>query len=99
MLSPFEWLKMARKVVSMPKFDAMDLTVSNKAVLGFNLSFFAEEVEILSDMFDQILLWIEDGKLKCPRVCKMTIENIADAHTFIQSGKSSGKIVLTTASS
>ena len=66
MLSPFEWLKMARKVVSMPKFDAMDLTVSNKSVLGFNLSFFADEVEILSDLFDQILIWMEEKKLKCP---------------------------------
>lgn len=98
MLSPLEWLRMAKKVALMPKFDAMDLTVSNKSVLGFNLSFFAEEVEILSDLFDQILVWIEEKKLKCPRVCEMSMENVAEAHTFIQSGKSSGKIVLTTAS-
>mmetsp|Transcript_11211 Transcript_11211/g.27556 ORF Transcript_11211/g.27556 Transcript_11211/m.27556 type:complete len:452 (-) Transcript_11211:20-1375(-) len=98
MLSPLEWLRMARKVAVMPKFDAMDLTVSNKAVLGFNLSFFADEVELLSEMFDQILLWIEENKLKCPRVCEMPMENVAEAHTFIQSGKSSGKIVLTTTS-
>lgn len=98
MLSPFEWLRMAKKVAVMPKFDAMDLTVSNKSILGFNLSFFAEEVEILSDLFDQILLWIEDGKLKCPRTCEMPMKNVAEAHTFIQSGKSSGKIVLTTSS-
>ena len=96
MLSPLEWLCMARKVAVMPKFDAMDLTVSNKSVLGFNLSFFADEVEILSDMFDQILVWIEEGKLKCPRVCTMQMENVGEAHSFIQSGKSSGKIVLTT---
>ena len=96
MLSPLEWLRMARKVAVMPKFDAMDLTVSNKSVLGFNLSFFADEVEILSDMFDQILSWIEDGKLKCPRVCTMPMEKVGEAHTFIQSGQSSGKIVLTT---
>ena len=97
MLNPFEWVKMAQKVMGMPKFDAMDLTVSNKAVLGFNLSFFAEEVEILSDLFDQIVIWIEEGKLKCPRVCEMNMRDIADAHTYIQSGKSSGKIVLSTA--
>ena len=80
----------------MPKFDAMDLTVSNKSVLGFNLSFFADEVEILSDMFDQILIWIEEGKLNCPRVCEVTMDKVGEAHSFIQSGKSSGKIVLTT---
>jgi len=98
MLSPMEWLRMAKKMALMPKFDAMDLTVSNKSVLGFNLSFFAEEVEILSELFDQILQWIEEKKLKCPRICEMPMENVAEAHAFIQSGKSSGKIVLTTAS-
>ena len=57
---------MAGKVAAMPKFDPMDLTVSNKSVLGFNLSFFADEIEVLSDMFDQILIWIEERKLRCP---------------------------------
>ncbi|KAL7549066.1 hypothetical protein ACHAWF_012333 [Thalassiosira exigua] len=98
MLSPIEWLRMAKKVAVMPKFDAMDLVVSNKSILGFNLSFFADEVEILSDMFDQVLQWIEGGKLKCPRVVEMPMANIADAHTLLQSGKSIGKIVLTTKS-
>ena len=87
---------MAGRMFFMPKFDAMDLTVSNKSVLGFNLSFFADEVEILSDMFDQILIWIEEGKLKCPRVCEMPMDEVGEAHSFIQSGKTSGKIVLTT---
>ncbi len=89
---------MAGKVAAMPKFDPMDLTVSNKSVLGFNLSFFADEIEVLSDMFDQILIWIEERKLRCPRVCEMPMESVAKAHEFIQSGKSSGKIVLKTTS-
>ena len=88
---------MAWRVASMPRFDAMDLTVSNKSVLGFNLSFFADEVEVLSDLFDRILAWIEEGKLRCPRVSEMAMENVAEAHAFIQSRKSSGKIVLKTA--
>ena len=80
----------------MPKFDAMDLTVSNKSILGFNLSFFAEERDILSDMFDQVVEWIEEKKLLCPRVVEMEMKNVGEAHTLIQSGKSIGKIVLTT---
>lgn len=96
MLSPLEWIRMAKKVVSMPKFDAMDLTVSNKAVLGFNLSFFADERNVLSDMFDQVLQWIENDELRCPRIVEMDMHNVADAHTLIQSGKSIGKIILNT---
>ncbi|KAL3802660.1 hypothetical protein HJC23_011984 [Cyclotella cryptica] len=94
MLSPLEWMRMAKKVVKMPKFDAMDLTVSNKAVLGFNLSFFAEEMDILSDQFDQILQWIMEGKLRCPRIVEMDMNDVAEAHTLLQSGKSIGKIIL-----
>jgi len=96
MLNPLEWIRMARKQSNMPKFDAMDLTVSNKSVLGFNLSFFAEEREVLSDMFDQILEWISNEKLECPNVVEMEMENIALAHEFISSGKSIGKIVVKT---
>mmetsp|Transcript_7076 Transcript_7076/g.15603 ORF Transcript_7076/g.15603 Transcript_7076/m.15603 type:complete len:453 (-) Transcript_7076:676-2034(-) len=95
-LSPLEWIRMTKKVAIMPKFDAMDLTVSNKSILGFNLSFFAEERDILSDMFDQVVEWIEEKKLLCPRVIEMEMKNVGEAHTLIQSGKSIGKIVLTT---
>ena len=45
-LSPLSWLRMARDVLRMPKFDAMVLTLESKSVLGFNLSFFADEKEL-----------------------------------------------------
>ena len=96
MLNPFEWIKMALKQSRMPRFDAMDLTVSNKSVLGFNLSFFAEEREVLSDMFDQILEWVRYEKLECPNVVEMEMKNVSLAHEFLQTGKSMGKIVLST---
>ena len=96
MLSPMEWIRMAQKMNSMPKFDAMDLTVENKAVLGFNLSFFSGEGELVSKLFDQICEWLNDGCLRFPRVQTMDISEIAEAHTLIQSGSSIGKIVINT---
>lgn len=95
-LSPLEWLRMGMKMRYMPTFDPMEMGGSNKGVLGFNLSFFADEREVLSDLFDQVLKWLEEGKLECPRVVDMPMERIAEAHDLIQSGKSIGKIVLTT---
>jgi NADPH:quinone reductase-like Zn-dependent oxidoreductase len=94
MLNPFAWLSMARKMSQMPKFNAMDLVKSNKSVLGFNLSFFVDEIEMLGVMYDQIGQWLTDGKLQCPRVTEMDMKNIAEAHQFLQSGKSVGKIVM-----
>jgi len=99
MLSPAQWIGMARKAATMPKFDPMDLTVSNKSVLSFNLSFFADETEVLSKFFAQICTWIEEGKLRPPRVVDMLMTQVVEGHELIQSGKSIGKIVLNTATS
>ena len=94
MLSPMEWIRMAKKMTSMPTFDPMDLTVSNKSVLGFNLSFFADEREVVGELFDQICTWLKEKKLRCPRIEKMKMKDIGEAHSLIQSGLSVGKIVM-----
>ena len=87
---------MGRKMSSMPKFDPMDLVVSNKAILGFNLSFFADETDLVGALFDQVCQWWESGALQCPIMQTMEMERIGQAHQLIMSGKSIGKIVLTT---
>ena len=45
-LSPLSWLRMAWGMLRMPRFDAMDMTLDSKAVMGFNLSFFEDETEV-----------------------------------------------------
>lgn len=96
MLSPMQWIRMARKMNSMPKFDPMEMGASNKAVLAFNISFFADEADMMLGLFDQVCTWLEEGKLECPRVVEMGMTEIADAHDLIQSGTTVGKIVLNT---
>ena len=95
MLSPLEWIRMSMKQQKMPKFDPMEMGTDNKAVLAFNLSFFAEEREMLSDFFGVVLDWIREGKLECPRITEFDgLETIAEAHDLIQSGKSVGKLIV-----
>lgn len=96
MLSPVEWLKMIFKVSKMPKFNAMDFVSSNRSMLGFNLSFFVNEIGMLSRLYDQIGTWLQQEKLQVPRVVEMDMTEIAAAHELIQSGKSIGKIVILT---
>jgi len=96
MLHPMEWIRMIRKMTRMPKFDPMRLTATNKSVLGFNLSFFVDEIEMLGTLYNQISTWVERGELHCPRVVTMPMNEIANAHALIQSGKSIGKIVIVT---
>jgi synaptic vesicle membrane protein VAT-1 len=95
-LSPLEWIRMGLRMGKMPKFDPMEMGSSNKAVLAFNLSFFSNEREMLSSLFSQILVWIEEGKLQCPRVVELPMSEVGEAHALIQSGATVGKIVLRT---
>lgn len=95
-LSPLQWWNMAFKMKAMPKFNPMDLTVSNKSVMGFNLSFFEKEVDLVSQLFDQVCEWLEKGQLECPRIVEMEMADIGEAHNLIMSGKSVGKIVIRT---
>lgn len=98
-LNPMEWVRMVLKASKMPAFDPMELVTSNKSVMGFNLSFFVNEIEMLEAMYDQIERWMSDvdGKgalLRCPRVTEMEMDDIREAHQLIQSGKTVGKLVM-----
>ena len=62
LLNPIEWMKMIYKSSQMPQFDPMDLVSSNKSVLGFNLSFFVDEINMLMPMYDQIEFWLTSFK-------------------------------------
>eukprot|EP00980_Cylindrotheca_fusiformis_P003196 scaffold725_cov133-Cylindrotheca_fusiformis.AAC.4 len=96
MLHPLAWAKMIWNVLKMPKFDAMEFVTSNRSLLGFNLSFFVDEIELLEDFYNTISTWLEDGKLQPPRLVEMDMQDIGLAHELIQSGKSVGKIVIRT---
>jgi NADPH:quinone reductase-like Zn-dependent oxidoreductase len=98
-LNPMEWVRMVLKASKMPAFDPMELVTSNKSVMGFNLSFFVNEIEMLEAMYDQIERWMSDtdgkgGLLRCPRVTEMAMDDIREAHQLIQSGKTVGKLVM-----
>jgi len=96
MLSPWAWIKMAFGMAKMPKFDSMGMVMDSKAVMGFNLSFFAEEREIIGTYLDQIGTWLEAGQLRVAQVTEYEMEQVAEAHALIQSGRSVGKIVCRT---
>ena len=53
-LSPVEWVKMIIGLVQMPRFDPMAMVLESKAVAGFNLSFFADENELIERYMKQV---------------------------------------------
>mmetsp|Transcript_29584 Transcript_29584/g.71200 ORF Transcript_29584/g.71200 Transcript_29584/m.71200 type:complete len:97 (-) Transcript_29584:14-304(-) len=70
--------------------------VGNRSILGFNLSFFVDEIGLLVQFYEQISDWLQKGLLKVPHVVEMDMKDISKAHELIQSGKSVGKIVIMT---
>lgn len=80
----------------MPKFDPMQMVLDSKTVSGFNLSFFADEKDLIDAYLKQLVSWIEEGKLSVQESTVFDMKEIGRAHELIQSGNSVGKIVLTT---
>jgi len=95
-LNPLNWLRMGFGMASMPHFDSMRMVLENKAILGFNLSFFAEEHGLIDKYMLQLKEWLDSGKIKVSKVTEFSMDQVAEAHSLIQSGKSVGKIVLRT---
>ena len=96
-LSPWHWLRMAKGMASMPTFEPMDLVLSSKSVHGFNLSFFADETDLVDAYMAQLLAWVSAGQLRVARVETFDFAALPAAHALIQGGQSVGKIVCETA--
>ena len=79
-----------------PRFSPFDMTTSNRSVLGFNLSFLFDKTAVLEVGLEQVLQWLEQGKLRPPTVTTYPFESVAEAHRDLESGQTVGKLVLTT---
>jgi len=78
-----------------PRFSPFDLTTRNRSVLGFNLSFLFDRKTILATGMQQLLQWLQQGKLRPPAVTSYPFEAVAEAHRALESGQTVGKLVLT----
>jgi NADPH:quinone reductase-like Zn-dependent oxidoreductase len=88
------YLKAAWGLVKMPRFNPMKLITENKSVIGFNLSFLFDRDDLVGEGMSSLLKLIEEGKILPPKVTIFESKNVADSHRLIESGKSTGKIVL-----
>lgn len=90
------WLRLAADWLRTPRFNPLDMTGANRSVLAFNLSYLFEQHALLVDGMGALLGWLSGGKLQPPRVTTFPLERVADAHRALESGQTTGKLVLTT---
>jgi NADPH:quinone reductase-like Zn-dependent oxidoreductase len=89
-------LRLALDWLRTPRFSPFDLTTTNRSILGFNLSYLFDSSDMLQEGMSQILEWLDDGKLRLPAVHSYPLEAVAEAHRALESGQTTGKLVLVT---
>jgi len=87
-------LRLAWDWLRTPRFSPFDLTTRNRSVLGFNLSYLFDHGAILQQGMQRILDWQASGKLRLPAVTPYPFEAVAEAHRALESGQTTGKLVL-----
>lgn len=89
------FLKMAWNWLRVPRFSPLDMTGTNRSVMGFNVVYLTENAALAGESFDAMTRWANEGKLKPAPVTCFPIEKVADAHRALESGTTVGKVVLT----
>jgi len=86
-------LRLAANYIRVPRFSALEFT--NKAVMGFNVVYMFEKLDIAVEGMGRMLGWAAQGRLKKAPLTSFPIEKAAQAHAAIESGSTQGKLVLT----
>jgi NADPH:quinone reductase-like Zn-dependent oxidoreductase len=90
------WARLALDWLRTPRFNPLDMTGANRSVLAFNLSYLFERAELLASGMERLLGWFASGELRPPPVSTYAMERVADAHRALESGQTTGKLVLLT---
>jgi NADPH:quinone reductase-like Zn-dependent oxidoreductase len=88
------WLKLAADYLRTPRFNPLDLTMHSKSLLSFNLSYLYDRTDVLVEAMAELLGWLEDGSIEAPPVTTYALADCAEAHKAIESGQTTGKLVL-----
>jgi NADPH:quinone reductase-like Zn-dependent oxidoreductase len=91
------YLKAALGMLKMPRFNPLVMTTENKGVVAFNLSFLFSRTDLLHTAVNDLTAWIDAGKIDGPKVQSFALADVAQAHQALESGETTGKLVLRTA--
>src|SRR5437588_2643532 len=87
-------IRALKAIVSMPRFNPIGLMNRNKGVFGLNLGHMWGEGEKVAGWTQEIMRGVAEGWIK-PHVDRaFPFDQIADAHTYIESRQNIGKVVL-----
>ena len=88
------YFKLAIEYFRIPRWNPLNLTNDSKSIIAFNLSYLFNRMDLLSEAIQNLLKWVEQGKIKAPALQCFSFEKVADAHRAIESGTTVGKLIL-----
>jgi NADPH:quinone reductase-like Zn-dependent oxidoreductase len=89
------WPKLAVDWLRTPRFNPLDLTNDNKSVMAFNLSYLFEERAILDEAMTRLMGLVKAGAIAPPPTRTFPLAQVAEAHRALETGTTTGKLVLT----
>jgi NADPH:quinone reductase-like Zn-dependent oxidoreductase len=85
-----------RRLLSLPRFDPLRMTRENRSVLAFNVVYLlSKRTDLLREGMTTLLDWVEDQRIEPLGVTPFPFEEAADAQRLLESGETTGKLVLT----
>lgn len=88
------YLKLAYQYFRIPRWSPLNMTSENKSLIAFNLSYLFHRMDLLKESMLDLIKWVEDGKIQPPDLQCFPIEKAADAHRALESGNTTGKLIL-----
>jgi synaptic vesicle membrane protein VAT-1 len=90
------WGKLAWDYLRTPRFNPIHMTNENRSVVTFNLSFLFDRVDLLEEGIRDLLRWLQEGRVAALPVKAYPLRDVAHAHRDLESGQTTGKLVLVT---
>ena len=88
------YLKLAYAFFRVPRFSPLNLTNDNKSLIAFNLSYLFHRQDLLEESMQDLIKWVEEGRIQAPPVQAFAYDKVADAHRTLESGTTVGKLIL-----
>lgn len=77
-----------------PRWNPLDMTRDNKSIITFNLSYLFHRMDLLKEAMQELIDWVEEGKITAPPLQTFPFDKVADAHRALESGSTVGKLIL-----
>ena len=88
------YFKLIWQYFRVPRFNPLNMTRDNKSLIAFNLSYLFQRTELLEESMQDLIKWVEEGKIKAPPLQRFAFEQVSEAHQTLESGATVGKLIL-----